>query len=596
MVAFGGVSNSGLLGDTWEWDGVSWQQMFGPGPSPRYGHVLAYDPVSSRTILFGGLTPPNTVLAETWAWNGATWTQLQPATTPPPRAFGALAADPVSGRLVLFSGNNLAANLLDCWEWNGANWVAGPQFPGVFRNGFGMAVDASGQTFVVGGLAIPLPGQIAEPALGDTWVYPGGGMAWQQVGVGGPPWRDQARLVYDSVRDRLVLVGGGSGPFSPTWERANGVWTQATPTNNLPLSLGTRFCFDAARGVTVAFGGLSGLATNAQTREWDGVDWVLRPVTGPSPRWQHHLVYDEQRAQVVLFGGSGPADTWTYDGTAWTLAATTGPSARRQGAIAYDANRGRVVLFGGIAPAGGMLADTWEWDGVSWTMANPVQSPAARTSAAFAYDRLRQRTVLVGGLVTTATGGQMPVRDQWLWDGVTWSGGPANVPIDLRTQVDSLSMTWCDPLAALVLMTPRPNVASNDLWLGAPDIATVEPGGPGCVAATAPALRTFGAPRVGDSRFAFEVVGAAANTMAWIGASDTNGTYALGAGCTLYLQSPYASVALTTNAAGFATKPLPVPNSPVLVGLGFTAQAASIDSGSSLGYVVTDAQTLRIGL
>lgn len=47
-----------LVNDTWEWDGQSWTQVEADGPSPRSDHVMAFDSIRNRTILFGGAAAP----------------------------------------------------------------------------------------------------------------------------------------------------------------------------------------------------------------------------------------------------------------------------------------------------------------------------------------------------------------------------------------------------------------------------------------------------------------------------------------------------------------------------------------------------------
>jgi hypothetical protein len=56
-----------------------WTQKEDIGPSARFGHAMTYDPVRSRTILFGGsLFIGNQVgtVNDTWEWNGEFWTQI----------------------------------------------------------------------------------------------------------------------------------------------------------------------------------------------------------------------------------------------------------------------------------------------------------------------------------------------------------------------------------------------------------------------------------------------------------------------------------------------------------------------------------------
>ena len=106
-------------------------------------------------------------------------------------------------------------------------------------------------------------------------------------------------MVYDRVRDRLVLYGGWNSNVSG--------------------------------------------ATFGDTWEYDGTDWtqVATPGVVPLARAYHSLVYDANRQRTVLFGGcstlattntcSGSvlADTWEFYDNAWhRMAPQTVPQAR----------------------------------------------------------------------------------------------------------------------------------------------------------------------------------------------------------------------------------------------------------------------------
>lgn len=64
VVLFGGSGLGGTLGDTWLWDGASWQPQFVAAPSPRYEHAMVYDSgragfsmVSMKAVAVIGPTP-----------------------------------------------------------------------------------------------------------------------------------------------------------------------------------------------------------------------------------------------------------------------------------------------------------------------------------------------------------------------------------------------------------------------------------------------------------------------------------------------------------------------------------------------------------
>jgi cysteine-rich repeat protein len=123
IVLFGGRGASGLLGDLWEWDGRQWLERTPaglPGPSPRSGHALAYDPTVRGVVLFGG-SDASGKLDDLWAWDGASWIALEPmippypVTAPSPRWHAAVLYDPVRRDLMLLGGEDAATAQGDLW-------------------------------------------------------------------------------------------------------------------------------------------------------------------------------------------------------------------------------------------------------------------------------------------------------------------------------------------------------------------------------------------------------------------------------------------------------------------------------------------------
>ncbi len=185
-------------------------------------------------------------------------------------------------------------------------------------------------------------------------------------------------FVYDSRRNRLVAFGGSSGPgrvLDETWE-FDGAWHRV-PVSGPSGRMAHAMVFDEARGVTFVYGGAAGggsggtPAVLGDTWVYDGRTWRQVQASGPGPRHGAGIAYDSRRGLVLLFGGLGEegflGDTWGWDGTAWRKLADTGPEPRGMGYMAFGRRRDRVVLFGGRKGwPDGDLDDTWEWDGTSW--------------------------------------------------------------------------------------------------------------------------------------------------------------------------------------------------------------------------------------
>jgi hypothetical protein len=376
-VLFGGADASVRFADTWEWDGTNWvQRMPAASPPPQQFSGMAYDLPRACTVLFSGEEQGGAARGDTWEWNGSNWTQRAPSPVPPPRNAASV-YDPIRSRTVLFGGQGVVGSnvvmFADTWEWDGVHWLqraTASSPPG--RCSHALAFDSQrGRTLLFGGLDSQFT------SIGDTWQWDGS--IWTQLAsVTSPAARSAHALAYDSVRDRVVLFGGVSVAFGPvfgdTWEWDGGNWTQRVPAQSPPARQQTALAFDRARGRTVLFGGAP--SSNvvgtifADTWEWDGTNWSpAGSANAPPRRLEHALAYDAARGRTVLFGGFGGAngsyvelqDTWEWDGIDWTQRATaSSPPGRRGHVLAFDAARGRTVLFGSSS-----FTDTWEYGPVT---------------------------------------------------------------------------------------------------------------------------------------------------------------------------------------------------------------------------------------
>jgi hypothetical protein len=263
-------------------------------------------------------------------------------------------------------------------------------------------------------------------ALGFSTVTPARAqlVVWTQRAVEGPSARSGHAMAYDAARGVTVLFGGAdiSGqPIGETWLWNGTAWTQQVVGEPAARG-GHAMAYDAARDVTVLFGGYSSDGYNGETWEWNGTAWIQQIVMGPSPRNSHAMAYDAARGVTVLFGGVSNGnfihgDTWEWNGTAWSMRTTSGPSPRVGHAMVYDAIRGVTVLFGGRLSNGAYNDETWEWNGTAWTQ-RIVSGPPPRFEHAMAYDAARELTVLFGGFFFD--GSSHDYADTWEWNGTAW--------------------------------------------------------------------------------------------------------------------------------------------------------------------------------
>jgi hypothetical protein len=117
VVLFGGTTATAPLGDTWEWDGQTWNEATPPAsPPPRSAMGLAYDAQRGVVVMFGGADASG-LLGDTWEWDGQTWTQQLPALSPDPRSHHTLVYDPARRRTIMIGGL-----IPEFWEWDGQAW------------------------------------------------------------------------------------------------------------------------------------------------------------------------------------------------------------------------------------------------------------------------------------------------------------------------------------------------------------------------------------------------------------------------------------------------------------------------------------------
>jgi hypothetical protein len=120
VILYGGGSPVGQFNDMWEWDGSTWRNIVhGQMPVTRAGRVLAYDDNRERLVAYGG-TLGTVPISETWEFDGVAWTQKQPAVTPPGLVAHSLAFDSRRGVTVLFGGwdGTVNGDRNEVWEYS----------------------------------------------------------------------------------------------------------------------------------------------------------------------------------------------------------------------------------------------------------------------------------------------------------------------------------------------------------------------------------------------------------------------------------------------------------------------------------------------
>ncbi len=262
---FGG-QGVGLQNDTWVYslETQRWAEVAASGPLPpaRLGHTLIFDPVRRRLVVFGGQA--SGFFSDVWALDVVTrvWQQLGRDEAGPSRRYGHSAVyDPVRDRLVISHGFTDAGRFDDTWAFElGTNsWRnITPAGTRPLRRCLHHAVydPSRDQMLLYGGCASgfgPCP-------LGDLWALDFRTGQWaERTGGLKPPPRQHYGIVFDTVRDRLVLYGGsGNAVLNDTWEfdPRTGGWAETTLSGPSPSARSRhQSAFAADRGAAFFFGG-----------------------------------------------------------------------------------------------------------------------------------------------------------------------------------------------------------------------------------------------------------------------------------------------------------------------------------------------------
>ena len=116
IVLFGG---NGPSGETWHWDGTTWQRVDAPSPG-RFNSAIAYDSGLGVVVRFGGWNGTARE-ADTWRYDGTRWEPLDGA-GPEARNHAAMAYDERRRAIVLFGGHDGERVFGDTWEWRAGRW------------------------------------------------------------------------------------------------------------------------------------------------------------------------------------------------------------------------------------------------------------------------------------------------------------------------------------------------------------------------------------------------------------------------------------------------------------------------------------------
>lgn len=322
--------------------------------------------------------------------------------------------------------------------------------------------DSQGKRMIIFG------GEDATGLKNDVWALSLGTSCpqWTQLFPTGtaPQPRDEHRMIYDPVGNRVILFGGEiakldhsclvpDSVIGDVWQLSLGgtpAWAQLT-TTGAPCPRGghTAVYNSSTKAMEVHAGEIlatTGCGTfytndsyflNLSSMSWGSyscAEYASNCIPGCAPnpyglhcggtcpgwigaRWYHAAIYDPVGARMVVHGGtydpnSPDNQTWVLpDGGSWSQLSPTGSPVRQNHRGEYDSARQRMLIFGGddgvtyySSVYALAMASPTAWTQLS-TSGGP---PSARSFSAIVYDPDNDRLVVFGG-----EDGTMKYGDTW---------------------------------------------------------------------------------------------------------------------------------------------------------------------------------------
>lgn len=231
----------------------------------------------------------------------------------------------------------------------------------------------------------------AAPATGNVSELAAGVRGFLRV-TPMPVPLSHASVAYDALRDKVYVFGGnsqGRGHTNDVWFMdqpgtvGSVTWTRLDPRGRRPQSrFGQPAVYDSIADRMIVVGGAMGYTLPCANDVWvlkgpslqgGTPQWLeLKPVgEAPAPRADHSAVWVPRTRRVVVFGGHDCVaqrfdDTWVLDladssRPRWRRIVTSGaaPAHRGNHSAVYDGAADRVLLFGGNMDTR-PFADVWE--------------------------------------------------------------------------------------------------------------------------------------------------------------------------------------------------------------------------------------------
>lgn len=287
--------------------------------SPRAAHVAVYDGPRDRIVVYGGVVREPEYLNDTWELNLKTraWRQIKSMASPPARAVPKATLVEAGEQWWIVGGRGHGGNLGDVWmfdlkvdQWREIH--SDQSLPP--RVYFSATLDdLQHRLLVIGGEKSGV-----HDRLNDVWVLDLRSGQWKNWPTSGGPPRLAHTAVFDSARNRIVVVAGQSQnqvDLSDAWtlDLTTGKWREIpVPESFLPrwshtasMDVGRDRLFVVAGGQGGGFSAVGDIwMLDLKNDRWKRIETDRR---FPS-RYDHEAVMDERGNGLWIMGGRSSGD------------------------------------------------------------------------------------------------------------------------------------------------------------------------------------------------------------------------------------------------------------------------------------------------
>lgn len=307
----------------------------------------------------------------------------QYTSAPEARTRGHLIFHPASKALLLFDGyssGHLDSTQNHVWKWNGKAWTKISAWGPGSRILNAAAYDkGSKQIITSGGWGKGL----FNDKKNDLWTFDGS--KWTKIQTNDVGTHDHHKLVYLDHLKSFLMYGGFDKDFQPdtvTWILKGNSFTPHIlsgpgPRGNFAMA------YDQKRKRAVLSGGSMRNNSLADIWEYDGTQWERKTNIEIGVGSSYAMTYHEGIKKIIIHTQRG--ETWTWDGTVLTKIADNGPTESGV-SMGYDPARKVVAVYGGFGPNSTASSSLWELKDSTWKKVS--DNGTWRQMAMSRYDRM----------------------------------------------------------------------------------------------------------------------------------------------------------------------------------------------------------------